>query len=162
VVFDTMVVIKYINKKPGFIDLPTEYPDDKWYISFITRMEVLAFPSISPAEKERALRFLQDVLILPIDDDIIDAAIEIRRKYRPKLPDAIVAATAHVYGASLITGDGHLTKKKIPDLSIIAAPSPSTRASWRSVFLKHKPFWIALSCLTVSTLVFAILFLLAI
>lgn len=127
VVFDTMVVIKYINRKPGFIDLPTEYAGYKRQISFITRMEVLAYPGISPAEKAQALTFLHDVHILPIDDDIIDAAIEIRRKYRSKLPDSIVAATALVYSSSLVTGDGHLMKRKIPGLPIIAVPSPSTK-----------------------------------
>jgi predicted nucleic acid-binding protein len=86
-----MVVIQYINKRPGFIDLATEYAGDECHISFITRMEVLAFPGISAAEKERALRFMQSVLVIPNDDEIESAAIEIRRKYRPRLPDAIVS-----------------------------------------------------------------------
>jgi predicted nucleic acid-binding protein len=164
VVFDTMVVIKYINKKPGFIDIGTAYAEDEWLISFITRMEVLAFPGISAAERERALAFLQDVLIIPNNDEIEAAAIEIRRKYRPKLPDAIVAATALEAGASLITGDGPLSKKNIPGLHIIAVPSPSTRASWRSVFRKNfgptgpRSLWAAIDCFIISTLVFASLF----
>ncbi|GHV81234.1 hypothetical protein AGMMS49944_30250 [Spirochaetia bacterium] len=160
VVFDTNVVIKYINRKPGFIDLATEYADDECHISFITRIEVLAFPGISAAEKERAVRFMQSVLIIPIDDEIEATAIEVRRKYRPKLPDAIIAATALEAGATLVTGDGHLSKKHIPGLHIIAVPSLPSKASWRSVFVKYRPFWITIGCLTVSTLVFAILFIL--
>jgi predicted nucleic acid-binding protein len=155
-----MVVIKYINKLPGFIDLDTEYAGDKWLISFITRMEVLAFPGISAAEKERALTFLQDVSIIPINEQIEAAAIEVRRKYRPKLPDAVIAATALVLGASLVTGDGPLSKKKIHGLSTIVVSSPSTKASWRSVFVKYRPFCIAIGCLTISTLVFTLLFIL--
>ncbi|GHV81368.1 hypothetical protein AGMMS49944_31590 [Spirochaetia bacterium] len=66
VVFDTNVVIKYINKLPGFIDLDTRFAGRRWLISFITRMEILAFPGISAAEKERALAFLQSVSVISI------------------------------------------------------------------------------------------------
>ncbi|GHV74922.1 hypothetical protein AGMMS49940_22240 [Spirochaetia bacterium] len=83
VVFDSNVVIRYINKKPGFVDIETKYAGDKRHISFISRMEVLGFPHISAAEKERALEFLQTVLIIPFNDEIEATAIEIRRRYNP-------------------------------------------------------------------------------
>jgi predicted nucleic acid-binding protein len=156
-----MVVIKYINKLPGFIDLDTRFAGRHWIISFITRMEVLAFPGISATEKERALTFLQAVSIISINKEIEVTAIEIRRKYRPKLPDALIVATALELGAPLITGDGPLAKKKIPGLATIVVPSPSSKASWRSVFAKNRSLWFALGCFIVSTLVFAILFILA-
>jgi predicted nucleic acid-binding protein len=160
VVFDTNVIIKYVNKKPGFIDLDTRFAGDDWHISIVTKLELLAFPGIDAAEKERTLRFLQIVSIVPLMEKAEADIIKIRRKYRPKLPDAIIAATAMVLGATLVTSDGPLAKKKIPGLPIILEPSPSTKASWRSVVVKYRPFWIAISCLTISTLVFAILFIL--
>jgi predicted nucleic acid-binding protein len=158
VVFDTNVIIKYVNKKPGFIDFETQYAGDEWFISIVTKMELLAFPGIDTAEKERTLRFLQIVTVIPLIETVEAKAVEIRRKYRPKLPDAIIAATAHVLDAALVTGDGPLARKKIPGLLVTVAPSLSEKASWRSVFAKNKSLWIALGCFIVSTLVFAILF----
>ncbi|GHV81161.1 hypothetical protein AGMMS49944_29520 [Spirochaetia bacterium] len=160
VVFDSNVVIKYINKKPGFIDIKTQYTGEQRHISVITKMEVLGFPGISAAEKELALEFLQTVRIIPLTEKVEAEAIEVRRKYRPKLPDAVIAATAMVLDASLLTGDGTLSKKKIPGLHIIAVSSPSTKAPWRTVFVKYRPFWAAIACLTISTLVFVTLFIL--
>jgi predicted nucleic acid-binding protein len=41
--------------------------------------------------------------VLNINEDIIEKTIEIRKTYKTKLPDAIIAATALVYGMTLIT-----------------------------------------------------------
>jgi len=40
---------------------------------------------------------------LNINDDIIEKTIELRKTYKTKLPDAIIAATAIAYGLTLIT-----------------------------------------------------------
>jgi predicted nucleic acid-binding protein len=39
----------------------------------------------------------------PIDAAVVEQAIEIRKAVRIKIPDALVAATALIYGAHLIT-----------------------------------------------------------
>jgi predicted nucleic acid-binding protein len=40
-----------------------------------------------------------------LDEDITKHTIEVRKKYRIKLPDAIVAATALHHGFTLVTND---------------------------------------------------------
>jgi predicted nucleic acid-binding protein len=160
VVFDTNVIIKYVNKKPGFIDLETRFAEDGWYISVITRIELYGFPGISPKERDDITRFLKRVIVIPLSDDVEQRTIEARRQFHLKTPDAIVAATTLELGATLVTGDGPLSKKKIPGLPIIFEPSLSSKTSWRSVFRKNRSLWIALGCLTIITLVFAILFIL--
>ncbi|GHV10496.1 hypothetical protein FACS189491_00030 [Spirochaetia bacterium] len=160
VVFDTNVIIKFINKEPGFLDLDTRFAGDSRFISIVTKMELLAFPGISADEKKRTLAFLETVLIIPLTATVEAEAIEVRRKFRVKLPDAIVAATALALGATLVTGDGPLAKKKMPDLSITFVPFPPTRAPWWSAFKRNKSLWTALGCFIISTLVFAILFIL--
>jgi len=41
----------------------------------------------------------------PEQDELIDLTIEVRQRYRIRLPDAIIAATAIQCGASLVTAD---------------------------------------------------------
>jgi predicted nucleic acid-binding protein len=71
--------------------------------SAITRLEVLGFRGLG-SEDERGLRELlaqfNEVSVTP---DIIDEAIRIRKIIRMDTPDAIIAATALVCQAQLIT-----------------------------------------------------------
>lgn len=66
-------------------------------------MEVLSWPGHSDESVEMTTAFLEVFDEIAIDAEIKDIAIEIRRKYRLKLPDAIIAATALHLGLSLIT-----------------------------------------------------------
>jgi predicted nucleic acid-binding protein len=158
VVFDTNVLIKYINKLPGFIDVATRFAENERFISVVTKMELLAFPALSATERNRIMRFLQTVFVVPLTENIEADAIEIRRIFRPKLPDAIIAATAHVLGATLVTGDGPLATKKIPGLPIILTVSSPVKAK-RSLS-KNTLLYVALGCFIFSTIVFAVLFIL--
>lgn len=47
--------------------------------------------------------FINDVTVLDMTNDIVEECIAIRKKHKTKLPDAIIAATAIVYGFTLIT-----------------------------------------------------------
>jgi predicted nucleic acid-binding protein len=47
VVFDTNVLIKHINKLPGFIDIDARFAGGQQFVSIIARMELLAFPALS-------------------------------------------------------------------------------------------------------------------
>jgi len=71
-------------------------------------MEVLGYNFGSKDEE----RFIKDMLdcfeILYIDDEIAHKVIELRKKYKIKLPDAIICATAIVNDAILITNDTDL------------------------------------------------------
>ena len=162
IVFDTNWVINHLKAKNDV----KEFAGTNRFISVVTRIELYAFPHITPAGKKEIDDFLQaGVTVIPLNDEVEQKAIEVRRKFNPKLPDAVVAATALVLGASLVTGDGPLAKKKIPGLPIIFVPSPLDKVpSWWKVFKasfkRNRALWIAVGCLTVSSLVFAILFIL--
>jgi len=62
-------------------------------------MELLGF---SNAEQV-LIDFVSFAEIYPIDDEVIDKTIELRRKYKIKLPDAIIAATAIINEFALIS-----------------------------------------------------------
>lgn len=101
---DTNTVIDYLAKKlpdPGMAFM-NNIIDAVPNISIITRIEVLGFNA--PDEHYQTLTdFTHDAVILNIDTGIADKSIGIRRAYKIKLPDAIIAATALVNNFILVT-----------------------------------------------------------
>jgi toxin FitB len=72
-------------------------------VSIITRLETLGFHGLHPSEQtycEYAFQILQQ---LPVDDTVLAEAIRLRKAYKMKLADSIVAATALVNNAELNT-----------------------------------------------------------
>jgi predicted nucleic acid-binding protein len=68
-------------------------------ISIINKIELLSF-SIIP---DQIIIFTQSALIIPLTEEIVAATIDIRKKYKIKLPDAIIAASAMCNNFTLIT-----------------------------------------------------------
>jgi predicted nucleic acid-binding protein len=87
------------------------------FISVISEIEVLSFPNITPSEKTLIKDFLSGCYIIDMEPAIKDITIEIRSKYKVKLPDAIIAATAIYFDLPLFTMDKGF--KKIADLQAV-------------------------------------------
>ena len=51
-----------------------------------------------------------------LNQEIKDLTIEIRKKYKLKLPDSIIAASASYFNAPLFTADSSLTKVELIDI----------------------------------------------
>jgi predicted nucleic acid-binding protein len=62
------------------------------------------------------LDFLNDLAVIPLNENIEKKAIELRRSTKLKLPDSIVAATSIILDAILLTDDEHLLSLSLPDL----------------------------------------------
>lgn len=76
--------------------------DDIPTVSVITKIEVLRFNT--PADSYKILQnFINDCIVLELNNLIVDKTIEIGKAYKIKLPDAIIAATALVNDRALIT-----------------------------------------------------------
>jgi predicted nucleic acid-binding protein len=73
--------------------------DDKIRISAINKIELLGFSNV----EQNIVDFVGFMEIYHIDDEIIDKTIELRKKYKIKLPDAIIAATTIVNNFTLIS-----------------------------------------------------------
>jgi predicted nucleic acid-binding protein len=54
--------------------------------------------------------FLEDCSVMNYNNGIRDITIDLRRKYKLKLPDAIIAATAIFLGIPLISADVYFSK----------------------------------------------------
>ncbi len=101
---DSNVVIDYLAGKfmnDGLLfmnQIINEIPS----ISVITKIEILGFETTS--ESTQLLEsFVLDSLVLGLSDEIVDKTIEIRKRNKIKMPDAIIAATAIAYNSIIIT-----------------------------------------------------------
>lgn len=75
------------------------------YISFNTELELLGYPHITTSEKIRVKEFLNDCIIVDLNESIKGMTIEIKQKLKIKLPDAIIAAKAKYLKMPLISAD---------------------------------------------------------
>lgn len=99
---DTNTVIDYLdNKLPDKINQLIDVIESR--ISVITRMELLSWPGANHPQTEVLHEFINASEVFALEEPIILKAIDIRKTFKIKLPDAIIAATAVVNNLSLIT-----------------------------------------------------------
>lgn len=110
---DTNFILGIIRGNPETLDIlsnkkakPTEYS-----YSFITRIELLSYPSITQPEIEAIQGALSTMLYCSMSDPIENVTIHLRRQYKIKIPDAIIAATAIALNLELLTLDQQLAKQ---------------------------------------------------
>ena len=114
---DTNAVIDYLdNKLPDKAGELMDGIDSR--ISVITRMELLSWPGASQEQTHILNEFINASEVFAMEESVIVKAVDIRKTFRTKLPDAIIAATAIVNNLSLITRN---TKdfEKIQELEVI-------------------------------------------
>ena len=75
------------------------------YASVITKIEALSWLNNDKAKEDLVKQFIGDIVVLNLDDNVVNKCISLRRSKSIKIPDAIIAATAIVYGFTLITLD---------------------------------------------------------
>ena len=119
--WDTNTVIYYLQQQfpPSsemFIDdiLKEESP----IISAITEIELLCWKTASEKDLEVLNGFISNSQVIELEKAIKQKTAEIRKVHRLKLPDAIIAATALIYGFTLITRNTE-DFKNIAGLTII-------------------------------------------
>jgi predicted nucleic acid-binding protein len=101
---DTNALIDYLGNKlpaPG-MDFMNTVIDAVPNISVVTKIEVLGF-NASEQHYQLLTNFINDATVLDLTNSVVEASIEIRKKYKTKLPDAIIAATALVYDLVLVS-----------------------------------------------------------
>jgi len=86
-------------------------------LSVISEMELLGYPGITSTETARIKGFLSDCQIVDLNIFIKELAIEIRKSYQLKLPDAIIAATALHLNIPLISSDSAF--KRLTDMNFV-------------------------------------------
>jgi predicted nucleic acid-binding protein len=101
---DSNAIIDYVgNKMPDKSLLTLDgYLNNNFSLSIITKIEVLGFNDSSDELKQLA-NFIALANIVYVNDSIANKTIELRKNFKIKLPDAIIAATALVYNFVLIS-----------------------------------------------------------
>ena len=116
---DTNSVIDYLGMKlpvngMGFMHSIIDVVPN---VSIVTKIEVLGFNTTDDHYK-LLTDFMNDATVLDLTSNIADVSIDIRKKHKTKLPDAIIAATAIVHDLILITRNSP-DFKNIPALQVI-------------------------------------------
>ncbi len=109
VLVDTNVLIHQVN---GDTAIEKLLQGKKVHISFITEVELLSFPGYTAAERAAVKAWLKEFIISDVNEGIKTIAIDLRSRYKLKLADAFVAATAAHWHIPLITQDKHFRKLK--------------------------------------------------
>lgn len=86
-------------------------------ISFVSEMELLGVFSISKTQKLNMQNIIDECFVIDMNIEIKKKAIQIKQKYKIKLPDAIIAATAILYNIPFITADADF--KVVKELNLI-------------------------------------------
>ncbi len=117
--FDTNILIYHLNgrlNEPG-TDLLRQGLLGEGAYSVISRIEALGFEQ-SKAADTHAKRVLSRLIELPLTSEIAERTIILRKHFRIKVPDAIIAATALEYSLQLVTRNQN-DFVKIEDLRLI-------------------------------------------
>jgi predicted nucleic acid-binding protein len=78
--------------------------DENPKISLITKIELLCWRT-EPAIESAIVDFVEICQTFPISERVVGECVKIRRQFRSKIPDAIIAATALVEGFTLVTNN---------------------------------------------------------
>ena len=100
----------------------TPYLKGHFYYSIITEMELLSFSELTDTDENNIKLLLSICENINITVEIKNLTILLRKKYKIKLPDAIIAATAISNNLVLITADKGFSKIEELDL-ILLTPS---------------------------------------
>ena len=101
---DTNVVIDFLANRlqPNGMRYMATVVNSVPIISIISKIELLGFNGTTAA-MELTEDFVNISTLLDVSPEVVDKTIELRRQYKIKLPDAIIAATALVHNLTLIS-----------------------------------------------------------
>ncbi|MEY4929579.1 MAG: hypothetical protein RI909_303 [Bacteroidota bacterium] len=114
VILDTNIVLYLLNGDQVLSELLNQ---KKLYLSFISQLELLGFKGITAKQQTEINKFIQECIVIDINEEIKQEVILLRKKSKLKLPDCIVLATARFLSLPLITSDQDF--KTIPFTEII-------------------------------------------
>jgi predicted nucleic acid-binding protein len=111
---DTNIILYLFNGDETIADF---LQDKELFISFITELELLSFWDLSTNEEKYIQSFIQNCKSISMNELIKKETLQIRKNYKMKLPDSIIAATSLYLDIPLISAD--LGFQKIENLSFI-------------------------------------------
>src|SRR3989344_4994512 len=116
---DTNAVIYYLSEDARVAAVITEARERQGilYVPTVVRLELLSKSDITKDEYMAVTSFLAQCRLVHLDNAIADIAADVRRLYKIKTPDSIVAATALFTGSTLLTRNVR-DFKRVADLRV--------------------------------------------
>jgi predicted nucleic acid-binding protein len=117
---DTNIAIYLLdgNMPLNTIDFLEKVIDNEYFISVISKMELLGFDFSDAAKNEITAAFVGESSLIQLTEKVIERTIALRKVKKMKLPDAIIAATALAYDLVLVSRN-EKDFDKIPNLEYI-------------------------------------------
>ncbi|MCW5900527.1 MAG: type II toxin-antitoxin system VapC family toxin [Flavobacteriales bacterium] len=109
VLLDSNIVLYLLNGSDELEDL---LQGTNIFLSVITKVELLSHPALDAAGEQVIRELLAQTTIMEFAPDIQRRAVDLRKRYKLKLPDAIIVATASFLNVRLITADKRFAKLK--------------------------------------------------
>jgi predicted nucleic acid-binding protein len=111
---DTNIILYLLG---GDITIAELLNEKQIYLSFITQLELLSYPKNTKKDHRLIQEFLNQCVIIDINDEIKEMVVAMKKRYRFKLPDAIIIATSIYLDLPLITAD--MEFKKAEEINLI-------------------------------------------
>ncbi len=105
-IWDTNTVIYFLQQQfppPAEKFMDNLINEARPVISAITEIELLCWKSATEKDIEVLQNFIEDALVIELEQLIKYKTADIRKKHNIKLPDAIIAATALIYELTLVS-----------------------------------------------------------
>jgi predicted nucleic acid-binding protein len=107
-VLDSNIIISHLNRELNIASFFANKPDCEKCISVVTSIEALAKPDSTPEQLQDARDLLAQFIQVDIFGPIINETAVILRRKALDFPDAIIAATAVMLNATVLSNDPHL------------------------------------------------------
>ena len=114
ILLDTNAVLYLLN---GDETLAVFLTGQEICISIITEIELLSFRKISEVERKKLLHFISLIQVLPLNDQVKNHAIEIRKTSQLKIPDSIIAGTSMAFQIPVLSSDKQL--KTVKEIQLV-------------------------------------------
>lgn len=120
IVLDTNVIIYYLqgNTAATLLIDAKRMRGEQFAVSSMSVVELFSYPRITAEEIFMIERWLRTVLVVDVDTIIAREAARLRRSHGTTTVDSVIAATALLFHADLITNDAAFNK--IKDIKVIS------------------------------------------
>jgi toxin FitB len=122
---DTNALIYYFQGAPEMDSVfrYIEQGEVRPLVSIITEIELLGFPRLTRQDESRIRALLSNFTVVSVDERIAGKAVTPKLSHGLKTPDAIIAATALIESATLVTRDQNILDR-VPEVRSL---NPFTR-----------------------------------
>ena len=114
ILLDTNAVLYLLN---GDETLAVFLTGQEICISIITEIELLSFRKITEVERKKLVHFISLIQVLPLNDQVKNHAIEIRKTSQLKIPDSIIAGTSMAFQIPVLSSDKQL--KTVKEIQLV-------------------------------------------